>query len=82
MSRRSEKRLPWEDLERAVEVPIKDPAQFSKPNRFDLARFFNVEVTTIDRWRNFGIPMYSADTVAVKCAGLHPSLIWTNWFDL
>ena len=70
----------WDDLIKAVQVPIKDPDQFSTPNRFDYARYFGVDITTIDRWKQKGIPWFSADQLAIKRIGMHPSLIWPSWF--
>jgi len=70
----------WDDLIKAVQVPIKDPDQFAAPNRFDYARYFGVSITTIDRWKQKGIPWFSADQLAIKRVGMHPSLIWPTWF--
>jgi lambda repressor-like predicted transcriptional regulator len=34
---------------------------------------------TIQRWRVDGIPYWSADRVAIRL-GIHPALIWTDWY--
>lgn len=70
----------WDELINSVDVPINDPVQFRSPSRFDYARYFDVTPTTIDRWKTKGLPWFSADQVAIKRVGLHPSLIWPSWF--
>lgn len=74
-------RFPWENLERVARVPIHYHAH-TTPTRFDYARYFDVNVQTIDRWRCTGIPWHRADVLAVKYVGVHPGSIWPNWFDL
>ena len=78
--RSDSRRYGWGDLIAGLQVPIRDATR-SEPTRFDYARLFNVNPTTIDRWRRTGLSWISADTVAVKCLGMHPSLIWPTWFD-
>jgi hypothetical protein len=79
MKNRSD-RFSWADLAASVNVPINDPNQFTAPTRFDYARYFGVTPTTIDRWRRQGLSWLTADQVAIKRVGLHPSLIWPSWF--
>lgn len=78
--RSEERRFPFENIYRLPEIPIKDPDQFSKPNNCDYARYFNVTRQVIYTWKKKGIPEFHADRVAVKGFGLHPSLIWPDWF--
>ena len=47
----------------------------------ELARLTDIPARTIHRWMNAGISDRQADRVAVAL-GLHPSLIWTDWFDI
>ena len=37
--------------------------------------------TTIDRWHRLGgVPIDSADKVAIKQLGIHPGSIWPEWW--
>ena len=49
------------------------------PNLSELARRTGYPLRTVQRWRAHGIPYWSADRVAIRL-GLHPSLIWTDWY--
>lgn len=51
------------------------------PSNNDWADFCGVARETIWRWRQEGITEYEADRIATVCVGLHPSLIWPDWFD-
>ena len=48
-------------------------------NLSDLSRRTGYPLRTIQRWRLNGIPYWSADRVAIRL-GIHPALIWTNWY--
>ena len=48
-------------------------------NNCELARRTVYPVRTIQRWTTTGIPLYSADKLAIRL-GVHPATIWPNWF--
>ena len=48
-------------------------------NNSELARRTGYALRTIQRWNTTGIPLYSADRLAIRL-GVHPSNIWSNWF--
>lgn len=73
-------RFPFEPLARYANVPIHYDKHL-EPTRCDYARAFNTTPTTIDRWREVGIPIHRADHIAIKILGVHPALIWPEWFD-
>jgi phage terminase Nu1 subunit (DNA packaging protein) len=50
-------------------------------NNSELARRTGYALRTIQRWSTDGIPLYSADRLAIRL-GVHPSTIWTDWFAL
>jgi hypothetical protein len=52
-------------------------------NTHTIAKTLGTTTTTIHRWKNHNINLtpYQADHYAIKL-GEHPSMIWTNWFDL
>jgi len=80
--RSEERRFPFENLYRLPEIPIKDREQFLKPTKCDWARHLGVRRETIYVWIVKGIPEFQADRIAVKSFGLHPSLIWPEWFPI
>jgi len=75
-----ERKFPFENLLTIREIPIKDRDQFTKPTMFDWARYLGVDRDTVRRWMQKGIPEYRADEVAVIAFGMHPCLIWPDWF--
>jgi hypothetical protein len=82
--KRPSKRRPTFSLANLLETnaaPIMMDLQFITPNQSDWARFCHVDTTTIYRWHTKGIPEKEADRIAIKCLGIHPSLIWPEWFD-
>lgn len=78
--RRQRRTVSWADLERFSRVPIHYDRHVA-PTRFDYARYFGVSVSTIDRWREHGVPWRLADEIAVKVLGVHPATVWADWFD-
>jgi hypothetical protein len=46
-----------------------------------LARALGLDRAQVARWRNGGLPIDSADRVAVA-AGCHPAEVWPEWYDL
>ena len=54
-------------------------AEVPAPNLSELSRRTGYPLRTIQRWRIDGIPYWSADRVAIRL-GVHPSLIWTDWY--
>lgn len=82
--KRPSKRRPkfsWANLAETNAAPIQMDLQFLEPTLSDWARFCDVDTTQIYRWRTNGIPEKQADRIAVKCLGIHPALIWPEWFD-
>ena len=82
--KRPSKRRPtfsWANLAETNAAPVMMGLQFLAPNLSDWARFCDVDTTTIHKWRQRGIPEKQADRIAVKGLGIHPSLIWPEWFD-
>ena len=47
----------------------------------ELALVIGISARTIHRWMHAGISDRQADQAAIAL-GLHPSLIWTEWFDI
>lgn len=78
--RSEQRRFPFEALSLLPEIPIKDRSQFSKPTIYDWARYLGVSRDTIRLWKKKGIPEFKADHIAVKSFGMHPCLIWPDWF--
>lgn len=82
--KRPSKRRPtysWANLADTQAAPILMDLQFLAPNLSDWARFCEVDNNTIYRWQRTGIPEKQADRIAVKGLGIHPALIWPEWFD-
>ncbi len=75
-----ERVFPFENLIALREIPIKDTDQFTKPNMSDWARYLGVTRESIRRWMQKGIPEFRADQIAVQSYGMHPCLIWPDWF--
>jgi hypothetical protein len=50
-------------------------------NNSELARRTGFALRTIQRWTITGIPLYSADRLAIRL-GVHPATIWANWFTV
>jgi lambda repressor-like predicted transcriptional regulator len=46
-----------------------------------LARATGIERTQLARWRSNGVPLDSADRVAIA-AGCHPAEVWPDWYIL
>lgn len=46
-----------------------------------LADIVGVAKRSVHRWSVEGVPVHRADKVAVAL-GVHPSAIWSEWFDL
>lgn len=80
MKRRTARTLPWDSLVAAARVPVHYDRHLA-PTRFDYARYFDVAISTIDRWREDGIPLYQADRIAITKLGTHPGVIWREWFE-
>ena len=49
-------------------------------NLCDLSRRSGYPLRTIQRWKTSGIPLYSADRLAIRL-GVHPANIWPDWID-
>ena len=49
-------------------------------NNCQLARRTGFSIRTIQRWTTTGIPLYSADRLAIRL-GFHPATIWPNWYN-
>ena len=50
-------------------------------NLCDLSRRSGYPLRTIQRWKTNGIPLYSADRLAIRL-GVHPANIWPQWTDI
>lgn len=46
-----------------------------------LARALGVDRAQVARWRSDGVPIESADRIAVA-VGRHPAEVWPEWYDL
>jgi lambda repressor-like predicted transcriptional regulator len=46
-----------------------------------LARVLDRDVAQVGKWVHDGVPLYSADRIAVAL-GRHPVEIWPEWFSL
>lgn len=44
-----------------------------------LAHRIGVRPRTVQRWRVEGIPLHTADQVAIRC-GMHPTEVWDGWW--
>jgi hypothetical protein len=55
-------------------------AVLAKPNMCELSRQTGFSHRSIVRWSKTGIPLWSADKVAVKLHR-HPVNLWPNWFQ-
>lgn len=72
------RRYPLANLRRA----LRDPDTGDWPNNCQLARRLGVHVRQVQRWRSDdGLTERWADRAAIR-AGLHPSLVWSDWWDL
>ncbi len=49
-------------------------------NMCHLSRVCGYPVRTLQRWKISGIPLYSADKLAIRL-GRHPANIWRNWYS-
>jgi lambda repressor-like predicted transcriptional regulator len=47
-----------------------------------IARGLDVDRGTVHRWAHDGIPEAQADRLATKVLGVHPSLVWSDWWAL
>ena len=47
-------------------------------NLCELSRRSGYPLRTIQRWKASGIPLYSADQLAIQL-GVHPATIWPQW---
>jgi hypothetical protein len=47
-------------------------------NHCELARHTGFAVRSIQRWTRDGIPLWSADKLAISL-GVHPANIWPDW---
>lgn len=54
--------------------------QVDYANFCDLSRRSGYPLRTIQRWKTTGIPLYSADRLAIRL-GTHPAIIWPQWID-
>lgn len=72
--------FPFADLQRLVRCPIHDERQFAEPTRQDWATLCNVSYSIMKRWMKDGLTVDEADRVACDVAGMHPSLIWPEWY--
>ena len=64
----------------ARSITIRFPlAAITGYNKCELARRTGFAVRTVQRWTTTGIPLYSADRLAIRL-GVHPATIWSNWF--
>jgi hypothetical protein len=48
----------------------------------DIAAATGYHERTISVWARKGIPLRDSDRAACKGAGVHPSVLWPDWFDL
>lgn len=55
--------------------------KFLARTKTDMAIAIGVSDWTLRQWKIEDVPEYAADSLAVRL-GLHPSLIWTDWFDI
>ena len=64
----------------ARSITIRFPlAAITGYNNCELARRTGFAVRTVQRWTTTGVPLYSADRLAIRL-GVHPATIWPNWF--
>ncbi len=47
----------------------------------EAAELLDVDRTLLQRWKNDGVPYWSAERLATR-RGVHPSSIWTDWIAL
>lgn len=62
-----------------VERVSVEPLLALAPSIEELARLTGIDGRQWRRWRAIGIPVLSADAVAVLM-GYHPAELWTDWF--
>lgn len=51
-----------------------------RPSCMRVAEIIGTSRMAVSRWRQRGIPEYSADKAACA-AGVHPALLWPTWFS-
>lgn len=78
---RPQRRFPTAPLETWLAVRgVAATEQHPQGSQRGLARFLGVDPGQWQRWRSEGVPTFAADRLACR-AGLHPSLLWPDWFD-
>ena len=50
-------------------------------NLSDLAHRTGYPIRTVQRWNTTGVPLYSADRLAIRL-GVHPATIWATWYQV
>ena len=50
-------------------------------NLSELSRRSGYPLRTIQRWKTTGVPLHSADQLAIRL-GVHPANIWPQWYQL
>ena len=79
-------RVSVDALERHIYLTTSDPNEGKTDKRHLastrwIADLLDVSPHTVIRWRQQGIPFYSADAAAQRL-GVHPCLLWNDWFQL
>lgn len=72
-------RLPWHNLQRFHRLSPKDETRLVASDG-DWATTLGTTRQQIIRYRQHGLPWYMADRIACRVAGVHPAVIWPEWF--
>ena len=72
-------RLPWENLQRFYNPNPKDNSRLTASDS-DWARVIGTTRSRVWHWRRDGLPRFTADRIACRVVGVHPAIIWPEWF--
>jgi hypothetical protein len=62
-------------------VPLEPLVERYGGNGSALARALGCAQEQVSRWRSHGLPLVSADRLAVAL-GLHPVEVWPDWYEM
>lgn len=80
MTRKSFLRLPWTPVETLLS-PDKFNRGAGELGVSDIARLTGIPRARLHSYMQFGVPTFRADLIASRAFGVHPSLIWEDWFE-